>query len=168
MRLAPLTLVAALAACDNAPPAEPEPPPPALTRAAAEQIARLSAYTPAEQCGRASAQSFHSGWKSAATDPKERGKSADYVNHYNRRLDKCFVLVTVQRAARGPGRAEPAPAPTVVRMLIDVGEGELLGEYLGPATEGSPPALPARCRVGDYYCGSGKEWLVLAAPYMER
>ena len=83
--------------------------------------------------------------------------TAEFTNHYNAKLDACFYLVTVKQSTG-----------TLRKLLFDINERELYGEYLGPATYESPAAsLPKACRVAGFYCASGREWDVLVKSYME-
>ena len=93
---------------------------------------------------------------------------ADFTSHYNAKLDTCFYLLTVSQSTHG---TEPsgAKASTVRKMLFDINERELYGEYLGPVTFESPTvSFPATCSVAGIYCASSREWDVLVEPYMEK
>ena len=100
-----------------------------------------------ENCGRKAREGFKRDQAADAT------KTAEFRSHYHEKLDACFYLVTVRR---GEDR--------VSSRLFDINEGELYGEYLGPAAaESSPDA----CRMVGLYCGSRREWEVLAGFFMQ-
>jgi len=127
--------------------APPEPPAAALSE---NQIQDRSA-----QCAQTSSDEFHRGWKSVAAGPAEEKPPAEYVYHYNARLDTCFLLLAVH----GPEMLD--------LRLYDVLERELYGQYLGPAVDESPMrAGPAQCRVAHYHCGSRREWEALVRNFM--
>jgi len=113
-----------------------------------------------EQCAKTSQEVFSRDWKNVAatagSEPAQGRASAEYVHHYNARLDTCFLVLTIN----GPG--------TLSRKLYDVNERELYGEYLGPAVDESPAqSTPAECRLAGLYCASGREWEVLVRNFME-
>jgi hypothetical protein len=155
-RLALLTLLAAVSACD-APPRSAEPlaakapvqePAKALSQ---QRVGELS-----QQCAKMSRDQFRRALKDGIEKSGDEKLTAQFTNHYNANLDTCFYLLTV------------ASAGTLKKMLFDVNGGELYGEYLGPAIIESPAASrPKACRVESLYCASGGEWEVLVRPYME-
>ncbi len=155
-RLALLTLLGTVSACDAPPqakaPSQPPPqeaaPPAALS---AQRVRELS-----EQCERKARERFRRDRKDGARQAAEGQAAADFAHRYNAKLDACFYLLKV---------ATPA---SLSKTLYDIDEDELYGEYLGPATDESPPArFPDRCRVVGTYCASGREWEVLAGHFME-
>jgi hypothetical protein len=115
-----------------------------------------------ERCARKSAEEFRRAWgQDVRTD--EWRETADYRSHYNAALDSCFYLLEVVRHTAVDGGAV-----LVREMLFDVNEGELYGEYTGPAAGGLPGAgLPRTCRVAGFYCASRREWQRLAGAFME-
>lgn len=157
-RLALLTLLGALCACD-APPRSKESTPPAAQvdeKAPAAPLSKQQADELSEQCGKMSREQFRRAWKEGSENTAEGETTAEFKNHYNPKLSTCFYLLTV------------ASAGTLKKMLFDINGGELYGEYLGPAAVVSPPAsFPKTCRVESLYCASGREWDVLVRPYME-
>jgi hypothetical protein len=157
-RLVVLALLGALSACD-APPREKEPAAPAaqdkvpVFPLSKTQVEKLSV-----QCREASGRQFRRDWKDGSVDTAGGRVTAEFATHFNARLNTCFYLLTVSRPA---GHARD-------RMLFDINGGELYGEYLGPATSGSPAAgMPTACRVESMYCASEREWEVLVVPYLE-
>lgn len=133
-----------LCACDR-PAASKEPPKQAIREERPEpapssrQIAERS-----EQCRQKSSEEFRRGWKDAPAG------TAAFTSHFNARMNSCFYLLTVDSSGEQK------------KMLFDLSEGELYGEFLGPA-EGEPKA----CKLIAFYCASGREWDVLIRPYME-
>ena len=133
-----------LSACDR-PPEPSEPPRPAAreerpeTAPSQKQIADRS-----EQCRQKSSEEFRRAWKD------EPAGTAAFTSHYNARMNTCFYQLTLDAAG------------TLRKMLFDLNEGELYGEFAGP-----PEGQPRVCRVIAFYCASGGEWEVLVRPYME-
>jgi len=157
VRLPPLLLLGVVCACD-APQKGAEPAPVQVReQAAAATLPKAPAGEPSEQCGQTSRDQFRRAWKDGMRETADGRATAEFTNHYNRRLDACFYLLTVSSAA------------TLKRMLVDIGTGELYGEFLGPAHVEPPAAgVPKTCRVESFYCASAREWDVLVAPYMEK
>ena len=168
-RLALLTLLGMLCACDPSPrgkeAAQPEmreqkkAAAPALTR---QQVDELS-----KRCAKVSGEQFRRAWKDGTENTAEERMVAEFTHHYNVRLNTCFYLLTVNRYANKDGQSG-APAATLNKMLFDVDGGELYGEYLGPPSSEAPViSFPKACIVESLYCASGREWDVLVRPYME-
>lgn len=154
-RLALLTLLAALAACDPRPPVEQAPAPKAEEKPAPAPMSKKQAGELSAQCGKSALEQFRRGWKDGTEVIVEGETTAEYASHYNAKLKTCFYLLTV---------ASPA---TLKKMLFDVNGGELYGEFLGSTIIESPVARPKTCRLESFYCASGGEWDVLVRPYME-
>ena len=111
----------------------------------------------AGQCESRAREQFRRGWRDGKENGADGAMSAEFMHHYNGKMNTCFYLLTVTTAG------------TLKRMLFDVDSGELYGEYLGPAQFESPrDAVPKTCRVESFYCASGREWDVLVAPYLGR
>lgn len=155
-RLALLALLVVVSACD-APPREKEAIPlPVREKVAAAPLSKQQAGERSEQCGRMAREQFRRGWGDGVVNGDAGQMTAEFTNHYNAKLGVCFYLLTVVAAG------------TRKRMLFDVNGGEQYGEYLGPMEFDSPAAeRPKACRVENFYCASGREWDVLAGPYME-
>lgn len=154
-RLALLTLLAALAACDPRPPVQQPAPPKAEVKSAPAPLSKEQAGERSAQCGKSAIEQFRRGWKDGTEVTAEGKTTAQYASHYNAKLNTCFYLLTV---------ASPA---TLKKMLFDVNGGELYGEFLGSTVVESPVGRPKTCRLESFYCASGGEWDVLVRSYME-
>jgi len=165
-RLGLLTLLGMLAACDAPRGTEPvqakageKEAKPALSQ---QQVDELT-----EQCGRKSREEFRRAWNEGTLKTADGQMTAEFTNHYNVKLNSCFYLLTVNHYTNG-GDSSSASANTLNKMLFDINEGERYGEYLGPATDESPPVRhPAACKVVSLDCASRREWEALVEPYME-
>jgi hypothetical protein len=155
-RLAFFTLLGLVSACD-APPRVRDPVPRKVQeKPAAPALSKRQVAEMAEQCARLSREQFRRAWKEGKENTADGPVTAEFLNHYNAKLNTCFYLLTVV----SPG--------TLKKMLFDINGGELYGEYLGPANTESPAASrPKTCRIENLYCASGREWDVLAEPYMQ-
>jgi hypothetical protein len=161
-----LTLLGALAACDA-----PRGTQPAQVKAEEKEVelvlSQQQVYELTEQCGKKSREEFRRAWNEGTVKTADGQMTAEFTNHYNVRLNSCFYLLTVSHYTAGSDNGS-ASASTLNKMLFDINEGERYGEYLGPATDESPPVkFPETCKVVSLNCASRREWEVLAGPYME-
>lgn len=116
-----------------------------------------------EQCARKSGEEFRRTWSPGLVNAGGWSEAAQFASHYNPGLDVCFYLVTVTHYLS----TSPAAA-LVQKMLVDVNDGEVYGEYAGPEAGGAPgDALPDSCRMAAFYCASKREWERVADSFME-
>ena len=86
--------------------------------------------------------------------------SASYENHFNSRLNRCFILVTVNTFV-GAGFFH-------YKVLMDVIDAKTVAEYdkkVSPATE--YPVKPFVCDILDKYCQTDEEFDAFVKSYME-
>ena len=130
--------------------------------AAPAQMTPEQAREQSERCDRTSRDVFRREWQDGAVDDADGLATADFASHYNAKLRVCFYLIAIESGRAG------APDRTLRKLLFDLDERELYGEYLGPAADDSTAAATQRaCRVAGFYCASMREWDVLARPFME-
>ena len=166
-RLALLTLLGAVSACDAPSPGKVPRVQFSTQEEPAVVLSRQQIFERAERCATVSRDEFRRTWNEGTVNAADGKMTADFANHYNARLDTCFYLVTVNRQESGNGQ-DGAVSITLSRKLLDINENELYGEYLGPAIVESPPKhQPAECRVVGMYCASEREWEVLVGYFME-
>ena len=165
-RLALLTLLGALCACD-APPRDTKPAQPvARDKAPAAVLSKAQLDERSAQCEQMSRDRFRRDWQEGTAKTAEGQMTAAFASHYNAKLDACFYLLTLGQSTNAADQGGAA-AGTVRKMLFDIDTAELYGEYLGPAAEGSPAdGFPATCRLEALHCGSRREWEVLLERYM--
>jgi len=120
-----------------------------LSFAAEQNLDLKQTYELRKQCGE-SAVAFARRWKLCEG-------TATYENHYNRRLNICFILIKAScksdndRTFRG-------------ETLIDVDENKEYANYIGDGKLFDDK--PAMCYVGNNSCKSYVEFLELIKPYM--
>ena len=99
--------------------------------------------------------------------------STDYIPHYNRKFDKCFMLIKTtyshtweSRDKKIRGKREDQSYSSA-QGLFNVFEGTQVGEF-DALTDGIPftPKI-SRCHVGNQTCKSQDEFEALIKPYME-
>jgi hypothetical protein len=143
---------------EEMPAASLRPVPPAAPQASGQRLQEA-----VEQCARKSDEEFRKSWSPGLVHAGGWSEAAGFASHYNPKLDVCFYLVTVTHYLSSSG-----VAALVQSMLFDANEGELYGEYSGPAAGGSPgQALPDSCRMTAFYCASKSEWDRVADSFME-
>ena len=131
---------------------------PSSVNLTAEEMSRAVA-----QCAQKSGEEFRRAWNDGTVSTDAWTESAEYTSHYNAQQDACFFMISVVRQLPANGAVM-----LIRKMLYDVNEGELYGEYVGPQAGGSPgSAMPERCRMTAFYCASRKEWDRLAATFTE-
>ena len=161
-RLVCLALIGALCACGPREQAEAPSPPPAqeqpLAVLSSQQLAERD-----EQCARDSRERFRREPMRGVVDAKG---SVTFAQHYNARIDTCFMLLTASSPELAGDEIAASP-PFVVRKLIDVSDDDLYGEYLGGPIDAPPPdRAPDACEVMGRYCASGREWEVMIRFFM--
>lgn len=112
------------------------------------------AYELGEQCGKQAAQIFtKENGTGIEGSEKEIMMLSNYENHYNRKLNKCFYLLTsVLRDAEGRSGA--------IKYLRDINENKKYGSVSSANNQ------LMNCDVLGKRCHSEDEWNSLIAPYM--
>lgn len=87
------------------------------------------------------------GW-SKSYQQKYPSDKFSYENHYNRRLNKCFMLVTYSTSQ--------------LKSLKSISENKIYGSFL--SRQNSKTVI---CNVLENKCKTEKEWNFLVKPYME-
>jgi hypothetical protein len=109
------------------------------------------AYDLQERCGKRAADVFGKDFGDRISEIKSGQVIADYENHYNTRLKRCFILE--RSTTYMHDRAQP---PLKILMLIDVNENKLFASF-----------TPLQCDVHGQPCHSEQEWMTLLQKYME-
>jgi len=107
-------------------------------------------YELEERCSRRMAELFKAAYPERSTTSIAR-----YMNHYNKKANKCFAVTSIGDLIK--------PGSLVIMKLTDVNESRDIGTYW---VEGS--GAPTTCKVGDTVCRSHQEWEALIKPYMKQ
>ena len=116
-----------------------------------------------EKCAKQARTEFTAqGWK--------KEDMTSYTNHYNSKVDKCFMEVT-NSSGSGTGKSY---VPTVYRILSDAFEGKVYGEYFWQNGTGKKywEVPPLMCKVTslkgeETFCKSTEEFDELIKQFME-
>ena len=110
-------------------------------------------YELQERCGKRADEVFRREYGNGIGNDQMAG----YTNHYNEKLNKCFVLVTVSIY-------KPDISNTMV--LFDINENKEYGSIVTIITHAKDAPL-TYCKVLERVCHSQKEWETLTRPFME-
>jgi len=158
--LALVLLIAMIAFWDRSPSPKVDIPvaPAAQDEPAALHLSGSERMAADEQCSRKSREEFRRAWNEGTVSTANGQETAAFTHHYNEKLRVCFYeLAVVRRMPTQAGDATP-----LRKMLFDINEGELYGEYQGPNS-----GIPKVCQVASLYCASLNEWDRLAEQFME-
>jgi len=126
-----------------------------------DEINPKALYELQEQCRKHSEEYFKECYK----EPTYRDKAGDYwvasfICHYNKKLNKCFMLLTSTCYPNNPSKDKLGVFTT--KQLLDANEYRDYGNY----SKGTK-SLFMECKVDDKQCSSEEEWDALVKPYME-
>ena len=139
----------------------------------------LRDYDLRERCGKYCIDYFLKIYRDKSKEKSDNySVYSDYVNHYNRNMNKCFMLVTSQSVPK----KKQGPVITA-EYLIDVHESKTFGEFtisrkenviegeksktLKEFTISGKEDIISECKIMDKKCKSRDEWDKLIKPYME-
>jgi hypothetical protein len=106
------------------------------------------AYELQERCGKRAAE-VHARHFPDAADPSQ---AYDYQNHYNTRLNKCFIV----ESNTLHWNEDHSQTEIKTILLSDVNENKVYGKF-----------DPITCEVTGKTCHSQQEWRELIKPYTE-
>ncbi len=117
-------------------------------------------YELQQRCGKAAAASFKDDNPDGTVSNTKDGQAiADYENHYNVALNKCFELNTITSYHL---QSDPKFSSTTV-TLFDVNEHKDYGSFYIRSID----AAPFMCKVLETFCHSEDEWKALIKAFME-
>ena len=119
----------------------------------------MQAYELQERCGKQAENWFRSEWGHAGVTNTKKGQAtANYRNHFNGAMSKCFVLLTYLDLPYKDKKQSPSTQIT----LFDVNENKEYGTFFKFANS----ELLFQCDVEKRHCKSRDEWETMIAPYM--
>jgi hypothetical protein len=118
-------------------------------------------YELQERCGRQAADTFKKEFGANVTNTKEGQTVANFENHYNARLNKCFYL---ESSLIVPTKDRKDRKSSTILRLFDLHENREFGSYF---QFDAPSGQVMQCEVGGTSCRSEQEWRALAKPFLE-
>ncbi len=133
--------------------------------------ANKAQYELRERCGKQADTDFRREWGEGIQNTKDFFMTSDYTDHYNEKLNKCFVVLTVNSAPRERTSAKSAWDSSTSIELYEINEHKEYGSFLAPNFPAGTP--PNTCWVLDTNakqnsCRSRDEWNLMIRPYMEQ
>ncbi len=121
-------------------------------------------YELRERCGKQVDTYFRREWGEGIKNTRDLLMTADFTDHYNEKLNKCFFVLTVNSASRKPASTRGV---TTSMDLFEINEHKEYGMFFAP--EGAPPM---ECWVLDangkqQSCRSQDAWKLMIRSYME-
>jgi len=111
-------------------------------------------YEYQERCGKAAAQWFKLRYGDGSQTTSEGTSNSDFSNHYNQKLNKCFVLAVGTVFVKG--------RMSTWQQLHDVHENKQYGDWFQ-----NQDTNAVLCNFLQASCASYNEWKELIKPYME-
>lgn len=114
------------------------------------------AYELQERCGKATKAEFVKNYgESGMMSSKFSNTVADYKNHYNSKLNRCFYLLSTTYLIDKPDAVSLEST-----ALWDINESNLIGEYRSQGVK-------SHCEFKGIECKSKESFDALIKPYME-
>jgi hypothetical protein len=130
---------------------------PAIQKQRLDAQATTAKWEKEQQCSKSAADFFNGSTLS------ESNVSAGYDNHFNHKLNKCFIFVKKTSSQGG--------SLFLYKILMDVngGTSSALGEYDKEVRTGVADYMvkPFVCRMLDKYCKTDEEFDAFVKSYME-
>lgn len=122
-------------------------------------------YELQERCGRISKKAFEDEWgRNGVVTDKDNQIRANYQNHYNVKLNKCFFLTSTFLFPKDKTQSVHEDV-----LLYDINENKEYGNFHRMFSYNGPygDTAPVNCYVREKQCRSRNEWESLIKPYME-
>src|SRR5438874_10526693 len=113
-------------------------------------------YELQERCGKRAEQVFTKEFGGGIVNTENGQATVGYTNHYNRKMNKCFYLLTYTSLDY---KVKAKTWSTMV-TLFDINEQREYANFF----ERSSDRLGFVCKVGDRKCQSREEWDLLIRP----
>lgn len=115
-------------------------------------------YELQERCGKRAAEKFKDEYGNGTLNTEDGFTRTNYRNHYNQKLNKCFILVT---SIFLPNKEKESVSEQF--QLDDVNENNDYGSFF----KFNKNARPDICHLSGTACESKEQWESLLKPFME-
>jgi hypothetical protein len=114
-----------------------------------------------EQCVNRSKEYFKKEYGNGMINGKNGERLiSKYANHYNKKLNKCYILITSTELIRNK---ENKIENIRIKTLFELNENKEYGSLI--KFENNNELI--NCRILEKYCNLEKEWNLVIKPYME-
>ena len=110
-------------------------------------------YDLQERCGKQCEEFFKDEYGNGVIDEEGELEKTNYQYHYNKKLNKCFIVLTTNGLVKNDNKIYK------IKVFIDVNENQDYGSFYNIGTF-------TICNVLDKKCISESEWDLLVKPYM--
>ena len=122
---------------------------------AADNTLLKAEYDLQERCGKRAEETYSKDWgEEGIINHKDYQELRSFTNHYNKKLNKCFILISSQQFWTNHVKES--------YELWDINDRKLYGSYYG----GYPLGASIQCNLLDTLCNSYKAWESLTKPFM--
>ena len=115
-------------------------------------------YELQDKCGQRTSEFFKKEYGNGIDNSKDGIMMSGYQNHYNKKLNKCFILIT--------SKDHPKDKKMDVLLMKNIYDFNENKEY-GSFSKFRKDVTPSDCNVLEKTCNSEQEWDSLVKPYME-
>ena len=131
---------------------------PNISSAADQGLDRKQVYDLQVQCKEQSETFFRQWYPSISWKDNDGANwTANFNNHYNKKLNKCFITTTATSFIKRKGKLRME----VLKYLSDVNENKEYGIY------NKIDNTEIGCKLLERFCESQSQWELLVKPYME-
>lgn len=123
------------------------------------------AYELSRECSKDAEDSFKKDYGDGQETSKEERTIYGYTNHYNSRLNKCFILITSSTFYKHT--KDKPKSVTTVQELYDLNDKKEYASYYGDWNVTTKSDDSVLCNVQQKPCKSANEFKELIKPYME-
>ena len=114
-----------------------------------------------EQCVKRSKEYFNKEYCNGIINcGYEERLTSNYTNHYNKKLNKCYILITSTEFIRNK---ENKIENIGLKTLFELNENKEYGSLIKFENDNKL----INCRILEKYCNFEKEWDLVVKPYME-
>ena len=118
-------------------------------------------YELQERCKKSVDTWFQKEWDGRGThEDKDFVTMVDYQNHYNKKLHKCYILITSTEFIRNK---ENKIENIGLKTLFELNENKEYGSLIKFENDNKL----INCRILEKYCNLEREWDLVVKPYME-
>lgn len=118
-------------------------------------------YELQERCGKRAEEFFKKKYGNGVTKIKGGQQETEYINHYNKNLNKCFIKLTTSNVLYKQQRPEVVTSFEI--LVLDINTNIEYARFINIYQK----ERPALCKVEERTCRDLEEWEKLTKIYME-